>query len=140
MAALALAGGIAETGGQRVTVLRYQDGRLQRREVDLTGLAGEGDLRGTPALMLRPGDTVMVPEAARFYIYGEVRQPNAYRLEADMTVVQALSLSGGLTERGTDQRIEIKRKLDNGQLATLPAELNSPVHPNDVIYVRERIF
>lgn len=138
--ALALAGGIAETGGQRVTVLRYQDGRLQRREVDLTGLAGEGDLRGTPALMLRPGDTVMVPEAARFYIYGEVRSPNAYPLKPGMTVMQALALGGGANERGSRKRIEVQRQNADGVVETRSASLADVVYPNDVIYVRERLF
>ena len=136
--ALALAGGITELGDGSVNVLRHRGGQTMRYTVDLDGYLSDNRAQGL--FELRAGDTVVAPKAKTFYIYGEVRQPNAYRLEADMTVVQALSLSGGLTERGTDQRIEIKRKLDNGQLATLPAELNSPVHPNDVIYVRERIF
>ena len=85
---------------------------------------------------LRAGDTVIAPKADMFYIYGEVRSPSAYPLQPGMTVVQALSVGGGLTDR----RIEIKRQLPDGRLATLPATLNTPLQANDVVYVRERIF
>lgn len=136
--ALALAGGITELGGGSVSVIRNRGGSALRYTVEVDGYLT--DNRGRGLFELQAGDTVVASKAKTFYIYGEVRQPNAYRLEPEMTVVQALSLSGGLTERGTDKRIEIKRKLDNGQLATLQAHLNSPVQPNDVIHVRERIF
>lgn len=138
--ALALAGGIADSGGHRVTVLREEGGRLQRREIDLTGLASGNDPTGSSPLMLRPGDTVMVPEAARFYIYGEVRSPNAYPLKPGMTVMQALALGGGANDRGSRKRIEIQRQTASGVVETHSASLADPVQPDDVIYIRERLF
>jgi protein involved in polysaccharide export with SLBB domain len=42
-----------------------------------------------------------------------------YRLEAGMTVVQAISRSGGLTPRGSDSRIEIKRQTRRRQVQNL---------------------
>ena len=96
--------------------------------------------RSASLFELRGGDSVVAPKAETFYIYGEVRQPNAYRLKPGMTVIQALSVAGGLTERGSDKRVQIKRKQRNGALETVQAELNSTIWPDDVIYVKERLF
>ena len=136
--ALALAGGVSETAGSRITVLRRVGSQVIRYSVNLDGYLAEHPDQGL--FQLRAGDTVIAPKADMFYIYGEVRSPSAYPLQPGMTVVQALSVGGGLTERGTDRRIEIKRQLPDGRLATLPATLNTPLQANDVVYVRERIF
>ena len=48
------------------------------------------------------GDVIFVPRAPQFYIYGEVQKPGPYRLERDMTVMQALSAGGGLSPRGSE--------------------------------------
>lgn len=139
--ALALAGGIAETGDQRVTVLRSDaQGGMQRREIDLTSLLAGNETQGAEHLMLLPGDTVLVPEAALFYIYGEVRSPNAYPLKPGMTVMQALALGGGANERGSRKRIEVQRQQPDGRVITQSVSLADVVQPDDVIYIRERLF
>ena len=38
-----------------------------------------------------------------FYIYGEVTRAGAYRLEPNMTVMQAIAAGGGITPRGSDR-------------------------------------
>lgn len=136
--ALALGGGVSELGADDVYVLRREGGRMARYDVDLHG-ALQG-AQGSSYLELQPGDTVIVPRAEQFYIYGEVRAPNAYRLRPGMTVMQALALGGGLTERGSDRRVEIKRKQPDGDVHSLGAELGDRLQPDDVIYVKERFF
>jgi polysaccharide export outer membrane protein len=81
-----------------------------------------------------------VQRAPIFYIYGEVQRSGAYRLEPDMTVMQALSVGGGVTPRGTDRGLKIRRKAGNGNFQTIDARLTDPLEPNDVIYVRESLF
>ncbi len=64
---------------------------------------------------LRDGDTIFLPRAESIYVYGEVKNPHAYSLpQKNMTVLQALSLAGGLTTRGASGRIKIIR-ITNGQ-------------------------
>ena len=42
--------------------------------------------------VLRDGDTIFLPRAESIYVYGEVKNPNAYSLPQNpMTVLQALS-------------------------------------------------
>ena len=53
---------------------------------------------------MRGGDSIFVPRAAVVYVYGEVQKGGAYRIEPDMTVMQAISLAGGITPRGSESR------------------------------------
>jgi polysaccharide export outer membrane protein len=75
-----------------------------------------------------------------FYIYGEAQRPGAYRIERDMTVMQALTQGGGPTNRGSDKRLRLHRKNAKGVIETLEPKLTDPVLNNDVIYVKESIF
>ena len=53
---------------------------------------------------LRDGDTIFVPRAESVYVFGQVKNPGAYSIQKDTTVLQALSLAGGVTENGAMNR------------------------------------
>lgn len=73
-------------------------------------------------------------------MFGEVRAPGSYALQdEDVTVIQALALAGGISERGSTGRIEIVRIID-GELRELKADLTDVVLPGDTIVVPERFF
>ncbi len=136
---LAAAGGTTEASADTVFVIRQDSaGKLERHPVNLRGLE-DGD-ESLQFLAPRGGDTVFVPAAAQFYIYGEVQAPNMYRLEPDMTVLQAIARSGGLTELATTRRIDVKRQAADGTIVTDKIELTDRVQADDVIYIRERFF
>lgn len=136
---LAQAGGITENGAGTVILLRPDKaGKITRYAIDLKGLT-QGRA-AVPTLTLRAGDSLFVPPADQFYIFGEVKAPNMYRLEPGMTVVQAISRGGGITPRGSSSRIEIKRRKADGTYATGSADLGDPLQADDVIRVKERIF
>ena len=66
---------------------------------------------------------------------GEAQRPGSYRVERNMTVMQALSAGGGITARGSESRLRLTR----GGTQITPS-LNDTVQPGDVLYVRESIF
>lgn len=135
---LALAGGIKPTGASAV-IVRYPDERAQRYvPLDLGSFLGDAG-NAEPVLMLEGNETLIVPEAPRFYIYGEVQRPDAYPLRPGTTVMQAISLGGGVTELGSRKRIEMRRTSEGSTVAR-SATLTDCVQPDDVIYVKERIF
>lgn len=136
---LALAGGSLETGSDEVYLLRPDaSGNVQRYVISLRGL--DDASKSIPTQALHGGDSIFVPKTAQFYIYGEVTQPNKYKIEPGMTVVQAISRAGGITPRGSEHRVDIKRLEDNGTYKTFKAKLNELVKPDDVIRVKESIF
>ena len=135
---IAMAEGIDELGDNRVVVTRTVNGKPQKQELDLRAYL-ENDQNIAPFKM-RQGDVVYVPKAPLFYIYGEVQQPGGYRIEPDMSVVKALPIGGGLTLRGTENGIVVKRKNGSGELQEVDMELGDAVLKDDVIYVGERWF
>jgi polysaccharide export outer membrane protein len=136
---LAQAGGTTEDSSDVVVLLRPDKaGKVTRQTIDLKGLS-QSDTP-LPTLTLRGGDSVFVPPAEQFSIYGEIRTPNMYRLESNMTVVQAIARGGGITPRGSSSRIEIKRRKADGSTQTQSGKLGDEVRAGDVIRIKERIF
>lgn len=105
--------------------------------VDLRELEN-GDL--SQNVGLRNGDTIFVLRAESVYVFGQVRNPGAYPLrQKQTTVLQALSLAGGVTDRGSTGRIQIVRIVD-GKREEVRAALTDFVLPRDTIIVPERFF
>lgn len=136
---LALAGGITADGADTIYLIHMDNGGKQERiPIDLKGLSD--NTSKLPTTRFKGGDSIFVPRAEKFYIYGEVMMPNSYKLEPGMTVVQAIARAGGLTVRGSDRRVEIKRTGPNGKQDTFSAKQDALVKPDDVIRVKESIF
>lgn len=135
---LAMAGGITETGADTVIVMTNTPEGVERREVNVPAMYRQGDL--SPNIELQGGDTIFVPAAPMFYVYGAVQRAGAYRLEPGTTVLAALSLGGGLTPRGSERGIKIHRRMPDGSLREMNPSLADPVQANDVIHVRESLF
>src|SRR6185503_13082009 len=104
---LALAGGVVPGGDEVVVLISGRDG--SKTDVDVPALYRNGSAAANPEI--RSGDTIFVPRAPTFYIYGEVQRPGNYRLEPNITVMHALSLGGGLTPRGTERGLMINRRM-----------------------------
>jgi polysaccharide export outer membrane protein len=96
-----------------------------------------GDL--TKNVLLRPNDTVFIPQAPKVFVSGEVRNPGAYPFSPGTTVRQAISLAGGLTEDGSSGRIRVVRTVD-GKSREIKIKLEDSVQPGDTIVVKSKLF
>jgi polysaccharide biosynthesis/export protein len=123
---IAAAGGVLPTGSETVLVTRGG----KEEKVELLG-------KGFP---LQGGETVYVDRAPVFYIYGEVTRSGAYRVEPNMSVMQAIAAGGGITPRGSDRRLKLRRAAANGKWIETDVSLQERVRPDDVIYVKEALF
>lgn len=135
---LATAGGIAAEGGDVVSVIRNRDGVSRKTAVDIVQMVRNGTLDQN--LELLANDVIYVERAPRFYIYGEVQRPGTFRLERAMTVLQALSAGGGLTQRGTERGMRIKRLDAKGQMQVIDAKQDDLLQNDDVVYIKESLF
>ncbi|MBI3228963.1 MAG: polysaccharide export protein EpsE [Burkholderiales bacterium] len=135
---LAMAGGIAADGADILTLIHYQDGKPSKQVIDIVDMFRSGDLKENG--LIQGGDVIFVERAPRFYIYGEVQRPSQYRLERNMTVLQALSVAGGLTARGTERGVRIKRQGPDGKIQVLQVKHDDLVKVDDVIYIQESLF
>lgn len=137
---LALAGGTLPTANDTVSLMRIRDNKAQKYDIDLPALFNSASPLNNIEVL--PGDTLYVDRAPAFYIYGEVQRPGAFRLEKDMTLMQAVSTAGGLTLRGSKKDIQITRKDAQGKFKTMTAQLGDQLllGKDDVIYVKESLF
>jgi polysaccharide export outer membrane protein len=68
-----------------------------------------------------------------------VQKGGAFRLEPNMTVMQAIAMGGGITARGTERGVRINRR-HGGTVEKIEARLTDLVQADDVVYVRESLF
>ncbi len=146
--AIARAGSTLPTASGEALIVRAKTGRApagpilpnaddaEVQTVDLKALQS-GSLGRNIAL--RDGDTIFVPPAETIYVFGQVRSPGAYQIQKNTTVLQALSLAAGVTERGATGRIKIVR-VEKGKTVEVAALLTDVVRPGDTIMVPERFF
>lgn len=135
---LAMAGGVAATGSDYVTIVGTRSGQPFRTVVDLPTVFGAGK-RGDD-LIVQNGDVIWVERQPMVYIYGEVQRPGALRLERGMTVLQALATGGGLTLRGTEKGLRVHRRGPDGKVQALQPAMDDRLIDGDVVYVRESLF
>lgn len=138
--ALAVAGGTTPRADRQALVLRRSATEPARQEitVDLDPLNSPS--RGRLELALLPDDVVFVGPQKLFYVHGEVRKPGAYPMEPELNLLRVLSISGGVSDRGSVNRVTVHRRDAQNRLQALPAEPDTAILPGDVIFVDERFF
>lgn len=140
LSALARAGSVTSSAGSEAVVVRPRKGGAGDPEIiriDLAELQAGNMALNIP---LRDGDTINIPKALAVFVTGHVKNPNGYSIEDGMTVLQVLSLAGGLTDRGSDRRINIVRMVDGKKTELKGVKLTALVQPGDTIVVGQRIF
>lgn len=135
---LATAGGTSPTGSSKIIVSGTRNGKPFSEQIDVNAIYLDG--RPDRDIVLAGGDSIFVPKAPIFYIYGQVNHPGQYVIEPNMTMEQALAAGGGLTLRGSENRISVKRNDKSGKAVKGRPELSDPVAQDDVIFVGESIF
>ena len=110
----------------------FEQIRINIRELE------NGDLARN--LVLQDGDQIIVQKAQPVFVSGEVKAQGPYTVESGTTVRQAITMAGGVTERGNDKRIEIKRVVDGKEQTIKNVKLNDIVKPGDTVIVGRRIW
>lgn len=135
---LASAGGATAAGDDIAIVTGVRDGKSFRKQIDIPASLLSGSMDDD--IVLQGGDRLYVHRAPVFYIYGESQRPGSFRIERNMTFMQALAIGGGPTARGSERRLRVHRKAADGSTQKIEVELTDPVLPEDVIYVKESLF
>jgi len=96
-----------------------------------SGLAGD--------YIINPLVSINIVRYRNFYIQGEVEKPGGYPFEPGINVSKALALAGGLTDRGSENKIELITQKSNKKV-TREVTLNDEVKAGDIIVVGQRFF
>lgn len=126
---VARAGGIKDSGADYI-MLRRTGGQEIKLPFDKLATGGDAD---DP--VVQSGDKIYVPPVDRVYISGQVAAPGVVPLKGPMTLRTALARSGGITQLGSEKRVEVFR---NGVKA--PLRMDDAVLAGDVIVVGQRLF
>jgi len=100
--------------------------------------------------LVNPQVSVNVKEYPKFSVLGEVKTPGTYELKRKLTVVEAIALAGGFTEKANTTEINIIRTEKNEKKA-IPISIDSILKneneiqdiylkPADVIVVKEKTY
>jgi len=135
---LSKAGGLAQDYGETATIKRTVDGKNKVIEINIKSLTQGGDM--SQNIPIRDGDTVYIGKAGMCYVTGEVKEPDAYRCEDDATILKLITLAGGFTGKAARSSVRIVRIIDGQKTVLDDVELDTPLHPDDVIVVPESFF
>jgi len=138
---LSLAGGLNDYADRHIVIERGgKDGERIR-----AFLPNRADDALNADVLVRPGDTVIVPKAGIVYVLGDVAHPGGYVMQNDsqMTVLQAIALAAGASKTASEKRVRLVRNVDGmSQSVDLPLrdmergrDPDIPLHPNDILYV-----
>lgn len=86
-----------------------------------------------------PHVTVDVQQNRPFFILGEVKSAGQYPYVNGMTVETAVAIAGGLTERASERKFRITRRI-NGMVEVLDVTADYVVLPGDTVKIFERLF
>lgn len=126
-----LKSGWVQESGANYIYLRRQGAPERKLEVEKL-VRGEADQDP----LMQPGDTLYVPEADTFFIYGQINSPGIKPILPNMTIRQALAMAGGVTPTGKSDKVGLIR----GNAKEVSVEVTQPVQKGDVIVVKERLF
>ncbi len=141
---LSLAGGLTELADRHIVVERKgKDGEAGERI--RAYLPNRADDALNADVLVRPGDTVIVPKAGIVYVLGDVARPGGYVMQNDskLTVLQAIALAAGASKTASERRVRLVRNVD-GQTQSLDLPLRDmergrqpdvPLQANDILYV-----
>jgi polysaccharide export outer membrane protein len=137
---LSRAGGITKDAGNKAIIKRkaHISGEEKVLTIDLKKLIEEGDTSLDSALM--DNDNIFISKAGVYYITGEVEEPDAYKHEEGTTVIKAVTIAGGFTDKAAPGRIKIIRKVEGTEKVIEKAKMDEPLLPDDVVVVPESFF
>ena len=98
----------------------------------------------------RPEVTVLVREftSKKVFVFGEVQKPGTFPFDADMSVIQAITLAGGFTKLAAKNNTNVTRLVDGREVKIrvpvedigVGREKNFPLQPGDIVFVPESLF
>lgn len=139
---LAQAGGVTALAGARIKI---RHGGEDVAEEDVPYSRSQGT-RETASILVRPGDSVLVPRAGIVYVLGAVARPGGYLMQEDgkLDVAQALALSGGTDLQANTGGLRVIRRNPDGTVLEFPLSYNAiakgtekplVLQAQDIVYV-----
>jgi len=142
---LSLAGGLTDIADRHIVIERKPVAPGAQPERIRAFLSNHAEDALNANVLVRPGDTVVVPKAGIVYVLGDVAHPGGYVMQNDsqLTVLQAIALAAGASKTASEKRVRLVRNID-GLTHSLDLPLRDmergrapdvPLQANDILYV-----
>jgi polysaccharide export outer membrane protein len=134
------AGGLTVDAGSSATIKRAdsENNKTNIITIDLDKLIREGDTSVNQPI--QNGDTIYISKAYVYYVSGEVKNPDSYRFESNITVIKAIIIAGGFTGIAAKGDVRIIREIDGEKKVFKDVNMDEMILANDVIIVPESFF
>ncbi|MEE4364570.1 MAG: polysaccharide biosynthesis/export family protein [Desulfotignum sp.] len=134
------AGGLTEEAGSTATIKRTNGSGAKSDQIvlDLEKLIKKGD--AALNVVIQDNDTVYISKADIYYVSGEVKKPDAYKFEPNLSVIKAITKAGGFTNIASKGKVRIIRKVNGEKTVYENVNMDEPVLADDVIVVPESFF
>jgi len=136
------AGGLTKDAGVKAIIRRtagtYAGGDENIITINLRKLIEEGDM--SLDIRMQDGDSIHVSRSGVFYVIGEVKKPDSYKYKEGTTVIKAVTVAGGFTDRAATGKIKIIREVDGKEAVIEKVMMDEPVLPEDLIVVPLSFF
>ncbi len=140
---LAEAGGVTPLAGTHIKIRYGADDAAPEEDVPYARSQGT---QATAAILVRPGDSVIVPRAGIVYVLGAVNKPGGYIMQEDgkLNVAEALALAGGTVQQANTGGLRVIRRNPDGTVLDFPLSYNGiakgtqtplQLQAQDIVYV-----
>ena len=125
--AIALAGGLTEKADKTGVKVTRSNGSA----VEMTMLGAD--------VPVMADDLIVVAQAKKFYVNGEVKRSGDFPYEKGVTVHKAITMAGGFTDKAAKNSTKVLRII-NGEEHAIEVPLDALLLPEDIIVVPQRFF
>ena len=136
------AGGVTKDAGDKAAIKRKVGSESENGEnvitIDLNALVEKGDM--SQNIRILDGDSIYVAKAGLYYVTGEVKKPDEYKFKEDTTIIKAIIIAGGFTDKAAKKSVNIIRKIDGEKKVIKKAKMDKLILVDDVIVVPESFF
>jgi polysaccharide biosynthesis/export protein len=137
---ISTAGGLTADAASAAIVHRKSSADEKERKIDINLRRLMEGGAGADNIQIIDGDNVFIPKKEVFFVTGEVKKPDSYNYEDGLTVIQALTMAGGLSDKAAPGRIRVIRTIDGSEMLLKNVKMDQPILPSDVIVVPESYF
>ncbi len=134
------AGGLTPDAGGTAIIKRTNGAGSRKGQivVDLEKLIKKGDT--SLNIPIQDNDSIYISKAKTYYVSGEVKKPNSYKFESDVTVIKAITMAGGFSKIAARGKVKIIRIVNGQKKVFKNVNMDEQVLPDDVIVVPESFF
>lgn len=144
---ISLAGGLTDLADRQNILIRRKVQPGQKAEVDVFKFSNDPQQALLNDVLVRPGDTVIVPRVGIVYVLGDVGRPGGFPMnspDSKMTVLEAVALAGATNHSASPSNARLIRKMADGSYQDIHLQVSNmqkgkapdvAMMPNDVLYI-----